>query len=273
MNIFELPKNSDFEKILKKNLEHTNPLEMKEKEVGSKKMMFPFWKPVNSEGAETCYDYDSYLSKKEQKIRSAPQNNTGAVKPKSTFKTNANGTIDVKNTYEDNTIVGKMNGLITKINSTNLTDNTGVVKSQSEDMPKGKIKPQITQDGLETSTDVTSHAAKPKGDNVGIVKPKSEGMPKGTTKIQTTQDGIPTTTKEESFAAKSKGDNVGVVKPKTEDKKVTKVKPTTTTDTTQPTIVEKSNAAKPKGDNVGVVKSQDAFDTNINMVDFTRYMK
>jgi hypothetical protein len=273
MNKFELPKNSDFEKILKKNLEYTNPLEMKQKEVSGKKTIFPFWKPVDSEGAEVFYDYDAYLSKKEQKLRSAPKDNTGAVKPKSTFKTNANGSIDVKDTYEDNSIIGKMNGLITKMNNTNLSDKTGVVKPQAEDMSKGTVKPQTTQDGIETTVKTDSNAAKPKGDNVGVVKPKSEGMPKNTTKPITTQDGIPTTVKEESFAAKPKGDNVGTVKPKTEDKKVKKVKPTTTSDTTEPVIVEKSNAAKPKGDNVGVVKPQASFDVNANMVDFTRYMK
>lgn len=273
MNKFELPTNSDFEKILEKNIKHTNPLEMKEQEVSGTKTLFPFWKPVDSEGAEVFYDYAAYLSKKEQQLRKSPENNTGAVKPKSTFKTTANGSIDVKDSYEDNTIVGKMNDLVNKLNNTDLGDKTGVVKSQSDNISSGKTKPITTQSGIETTVKETSHADKPKVDNVGAVKPKAEGMPNSNVKPQTTQDGIPTTVKQDSFADKPKGNNAGAVKPKTEDKKVKTATPSTKNDTTNPVTAETSHAHKPKGDNVGVVKPQSAFDVNTNMVDFSRFMK
>lgn len=273
MKQFELPSNDDFEKILEKNIKHTNPLEMKEKEVSGEKTLFPFWKPVESEGADTFYDYQAYLDKKEKKLRGkSPKDKVGVVKPASTFKTNANGSIDVKDSYEDYSIVGQMQGLINKMNGTELADKTGVVSPASEAMPKKSDS--LTQGGLPTETEVKdSKADKPKGDNVGAVKPKSEGMPKGKVEPITTQDGIVTKVEEESHADKPKGDNVGAVKPKSEDKVAKKAKAKTKSEGGEAEVEEESHAAKPKGDNVGVVKPKSDISVNTNGIDFSRFMK
>jgi hypothetical protein len=209
MKKFELPNNDDVEKILMKNLKHTNPLEMKEKEVSGEKTLFPFWTPVKHDGAETFHDYQEYLTKKDKKLRG---DKVGIVEPKSTFKTNANGSIEVKNSYEDYSIIGQMQSVVDKINDTDLGDNTGVVKATTEAMPKKKTD-AITTNVTTAEYEEESNAAKPKGDKVGIVKPKGEGMPTKKVAPITKSEVIEQEVEEESNAAKPKGDNVGVVKP------------------------------------------------------------
>jgi hypothetical protein len=254
MKKFELPTNDDFESILKKNLDHTKPLEMKQKEVNGTKSLFPFWTPVANGGADVFYDPEDYLSKKDKELRKL-KDNTGAVEPKSEFKTTKNGTIDVKDSYEDYTIIGKMQKLIGKINGDELDDKVGVVKPKTEDMPSKKTKPETTFDNKVEKVETTSHAASPKGDKDAIVKPKTEDMPSKKTAQVTKQDNVkinPVETK--SHAASPKGDKVGIVKPKTEDMPEKKTTPVTKQDGTVNPVETKSHAASPKGDKVGIVK-------------------
>lgn len=170
MNKFELPTNADVEKIMETNLKNTKPLEMKEKYVNGTRSLFPFWKPVKSEGAEVFYDYKSYLSKKEHTIRTSQDNNIGVVKPKSTFKSDVNGTSEINDTYEDNTIIGKMSNLVNKLHNTELGDNSGVVKSHSTFTSSNKTTPSTTKVEQNNLKEI-SHADTPKSDKVGVVKP------------------------------------------------------------------------------------------------------
>lgn len=266
-----MPTNDDFESILKKNLNHTKPLEMKQKEVNGTKSLFPFWTPVDNGGADVFYDPEEYLSKKDKAMRDL-KDNTGIVEPTSEFKTTKNGTIEVTDSYEDYTIVGKMQKLIDKMNGNGLDDKTGVVTVTTENMPKKTTKIQSEFDNDIKEVKTKSHAASPKGDKVGIVKPKTEDMPTKKTTQQTKQDGKVNPVETKSHAASPKGDKVGVVKLKTEDMLTKKATPKTSNDKIESKVDVDSNAAKPKGDNVGIVKPKSDVNVAPSGINFDKYM-
>lgn len=269
MSKFELPTNELFEKMIKTNMDHTKPLEMKEKKGIDGKKIFPFWTPVTNNGIETYASYEDYLSEKDKKLRSMElSDNTGIVKANSEFKTVVTDTakstkIEYKETnvnYEDNSIMGIMQKFIKKINSGNPEDNTGIVKPKAEFKTTVKngddVKtttdelgvpsiPKMPEQAIKNTTDtvvkVDSNAQKPKGDLVGIVKPKAEV----TTKV-TKSNGVTTTIKQE----------IGVPIMKKEKGQVTDLN-------VSAEVTVDSNAANPKGDLVGVVKPKSDFKTNL----------
>ena len=200
MSKFELPTNELFEKMIKTNMDHTKPLEMKEKKGMDGKKIFPFWTPVTNDGIETYASYDEYLSEKDKKLRSMElSDNTGVVKPASEFTTvttdsTKNTKIEYKETnvnYEDNSIMSIMKKFIKQINNEKDDDNTGIVKPKAEfkttvkngsDVKSSTVElatpsiPKMPANAIKSTTDtivkVDSNAANPKGDLVGIVKSK-----------------------------------------------------------------------------------------------------
>jgi hypothetical protein len=256
MSRYEMPTNDMFEKMLKQNLDHTKPLEMREKKLMDGKALFPFWTPVANDGVENFTDYKDYLTEKDKKKRDLELNDqTGIVKPNSEFKTVGDKTKETTVDYEDNSIMGIMQKFIKNINHGEWEDNTGVVKPTTEfkttvngdtvttktvsvavpkiaNIPANAIKTDTT-----TKTKVDSNAAKPKGDLVGIVKPSNAF----TTTTVTKWDGSTTTVKQEIGVPIIKKDGGQIVELKSEAE-----------------VKVDSNAAKPKGDLVGVVKAKDA---------------
>ena len=111
-NNYEMPTNEDFEDLLQENLKVTKPLEMKEKEVGGMKQLFPFWNPVEPEGVH--YSPDSYLNAKQKKER------------------------EMKG---EKNMVQKMEDIIGKINNTQMVDMTDAVKAPKNEIfyPKSHI--------------------------------------------------------------------------------------------------------------------------------------
>ena len=213
MSKFELPTNELFEKMIKTNMDHTKPLEMKEKKGMDGKKIFPFWTPVTNDGIETYASYDEYLSEKDKKLRSMELGDkTGIVKSASEFKTV--GTDSTKETnidYEDNSIMSIMKKFVKQINGEKDEDNTGIVKPKAEFKTTVKngdnVKtttvelatpniPKMPEQAIKNTTDtvvkIDSNAANPKGDLVGIVKPKAE-----VTTSVTKSNGVTTTVKQE----------------------------------------------------------------------------
>lgn len=191
MSKYEMPTNDMFEKMLKQNLDHTKPLEMREKKLMDGKALFPFWTPVANDGVENFTDYKDYLSEKDKKKRDLELNDqTGIVKPNSEFKTVGDKTKETTVDYEDNSIMGIMQKFIKNINHGEWEDNTGVVK------PTTEFKTTVNGDTVTTKT-------------VSVAVPKIANIPANAIKTDTT-----TKTKVDSNAAKPKGDLVGVVKAK-----------------------------------------------------------
>jgi len=256
MSKFDMPNNEDFEKMLKKNIEHTKPLEMKEKTVGDKKYLFPFWKPVKSDGAEHFSDYKEYLNNRDKAVREG-KDLTGIVKPKTE-----------RESYEDYSIVTNIQNMIKQANG--MDDQTGIVKPQAEDMPSNNTNQVTEWDSTTNNTTVEKSTGSETG--VGAVKPQSEDMPKTNNDQVTDWDSTDEENKIVEKAAKSKT-GVGSVKPQSEDM------PKGTTDqvtqydgrVSEPTV--NSNADKPKEDNVGVVNPSADFKMELPKgIDFSRYM-
>ena len=259
MSKFELPTNELFEKMIKTNMDHTKPLEMKEKKGMDGKKIFPFWTPVTNDGIETYASYDEYLSEKDKKLRSMELGDkTGIVKSASEFKTV--GTDSTKETnidYEDNSIMSIMKKFVKQINGEKDEDNTGIVKPKAEFKTTVKngdnVKtttvelatpniPKMPEQAIKNTTDtvvkIDSNAAKPKGDLVGIVKPKAE-----VTTSVTKSNGVTTTVKQE----------IGVPIIKMEKGQIIDLNASAK-------VTVDSKAANPKGDLVGIVKAKDAFE-------------
>lgn len=259
MSKFELPTNELFEKMIKTNMDHTKPLEMKEKKGMDGKKIFPFWTPVTNDGIETYASYDEYLSEKDKKLRSMELGDkTGIVKSASEFKTV--GTDSTKETnidYEDNSIMSIMKKFVKQINGEKDEDNTGIVKPKAEFKTTVKngdnVKtttvelatpniPKMPEQAIKNTTDtvvkIDSNAANPKGDLVGIVKPKAE-----VTTSVTKSNGVTTTVKQE----------IGVPIIKMEKGQIIDLNSSVK-------VTVDSKAANPKGDLVGIVKAKDAFE-------------
>ena len=259
MSKFELPTNELFEKMIKTNMDHTKPLEMKEKKGMDGKKIFPFWTPVTNDGIETYASYDEYLSEKDKKLRSMELGDkTGIVKSASEFKTV--GTDSTKETnidYEDNSIMSIMKKFVKQINGEKDEDNTGIVKPKAEFKTTVKngdnVKtttvelatpniPKMPEQAIKNTTDtvvkIDSNAANPKGDLVGIVKPKAE-----VTTSVTKSNGVTTTVKQE----------IGVPIIKMEKGQIIDLNASAK-------VTVDSKAANPKGDLVGIVKAKDAFE-------------
>lgn len=259
MSKFELPTNELFEKMIKTNMDHTKPLEMKEKKGMDGKKIFPFWTPVTNDGIETYASYDEYLSEKDKKLRSMELGDkTGIVKSASEFKTV--GTDSTKETnidYEDNSIMSIMKKFVKQINGEKDEDNTGIVKPKAEFKTTVKngdnVKtttvelatpniPKMPEQAIKNTTDtvvkIDSNAANPKGDLVGIVKPKAE-----VTTSVTKSNGVTTTVKQE----------IGVPIIKMEKGQIIDLN-------SSAKVTVDSKAANPKGDLVRIVKAKDAFE-------------
>lgn len=194
---FELPTNTDLEKILKKNTEHTNPLELKGyKTDDGKDKVFPFWTPVKDSGGVTSVDYTDYWDNKDKAVK-GKKDKVGSVTP-----------MDASKSYENVSLLDKIKGLIQNQHS-EMNDNSGVIEKKSENMDVTKSsKPDVVNKVDEPMTPVVDMADKAKvgkkeSGNMGAVKPK-EDM------------GTQTKTDVTKGSGKAKGDNVGVVKqPKT----------------------------------------------------------
>jgi len=227
---YELPTNTDLEAVLNKNLDHINPVEMREKEVSGKKMLFPFWVPVKDAEGISFTDYKKYLSGKEKALDiKAQKDKVGIVQPKKETKS-----------YEDDNIIDRIEGIINKHNKTSLSDNTGSVKVVKNDLKDTKTNKQVTNNKVGAIKTEVEKSAKAPASKVGVVKPKSEGMPTGTkTKIIDNKVGKPTKVEVDKSAKSKTG--VGAVKPKAEMGKQTKVDVT-------------DGSKKSTGENVGVVK-------------------
>jgi len=227
---YELPTNTDLEAVLNKNLDHINPVEMREKEVSGKKMLFPFWVPVKDAEGISFTDYKKYLSGKEKALDiKAQKDKVGIVQPKKETKS-----------YEDDNIIDRIEGIINKHNKTSLSDNTGSVKVVKNDLKDTKTNKQVTNNKVGAIKTEVEKSAKAPASKVGVVKPKSEGMPTGTkTKIIDNKVGKPTKVEVDKSAKSKTG--VGAVKPKAEIGKQTKVDVT-------------DGSKKSTGENVGVVK-------------------
>jgi hypothetical protein len=245
--------------MIKTNMDHTKPLEMKEKKGMDGKKIFPFWTPVTNDGIETYASYDEYLSEKDKKLRSMELGDkTGIVKSASEFKTV--GTDSTKETnidYEDNSIMSIMKKFVKQINGEKDEDNTGIVKPKAEFKTTVKngdnVKtttvelatpniPKMPEQAIKNTTDtvvkIDSNAANPKGDLVGIVKPKAE-----VTTSVTKSNGVTTTVKQE----------IGVPIIKMEKGQIIDLNASAK-------VTVDSKAANPKGDLVGIVKAKDAFE-------------
>jgi len=198
---FGLPTNTDLEKVLKKNTEHTNPLEIKGY-VGEngKEQMFPFWRPVKDDGMVVSTDYQMYWDKKDKVVH------------KMKNKENAKSPTEALKTFQDTSLLDKIKGLINSQKSSELHDNSGAVSAPANDMKNtSSTKPVTTVIAdvpMEPVVEKAKAAKVPKGEkgNMGAVQPKSD---MGT-------QAMPNMTKD---SKKPKGDNVGAVKPKEENMK------------------------------------------------------
>jgi hypothetical protein len=234
-NNYEMPTNEEFEDLLQDNLQTLKPLELKEKEVGGEKKLFPFWNSVEPE--EVHYSPESYLNAKQKKERSMDSG--------------------------DN-LVNRMEDIMGKMKNTQMVDMTDAVKPKANELTSTTTTQQVTEwdATAEMQTDVETNAAKPKGDNVGAVKPKEADMGNTSTTQQVTEWDATAEmqTDVKSNAAAPKGDNVGAVKPQEADMSNTSTteKVTEWDATAENAINVDSNAAKPKGDNVGAVKPKEA---------------
>lgn len=269
---YELPTNTDLEAVLSKNLDHINPVEMREKEVSGKKTLFPFWVPVKDAEGISFTDYKKYLSGKEKALDiKAQKDKVGIVQPKKENKS-----------YEEDNIIDRIEGIINKHNKTSLSDNTGAVKVVKNDLKDTKTNKQVIDNKVGEIKSEVEKSAKAPASKVGVVKPKSEGMPAGTkSQIIDNKVGKPTEAKVDKSAKsktgvgavqtksdmgkqtkfditagskKSTGENVGVVKPKSVnmDTKTSKQVTVNKVDKAVEPKVEK--AGKPSGDKVGSVK-------------------
>lgn len=253
-----MPTNEEFEAMITKNINYTKPLEMKEKQVGDAKYLFPFWKPIANDGADVFHDYKEYLDNKQKAVRNSDL--TGIVKPKTD-----------RETYEDKSYLEKMRDMMT-IN-TDIKDNTGIVKPVTDDTVPTKTIEQVTDLDNTAKNDLVVEKSAKSETGVGAVKPQSADMPKGTTKQVTSSEiGVtnPTVT---SNAQKAKEDNVGIVKPVASDMPKGTSKQVTSSEigVTEPTVT--SNAQKAKENNVGIVKPQNSLNLDLPKgIDFSKYM-
>jgi len=224
-NNYEMPNNEDYEDLLQENLKTIKPLELKEKEVGGHKQLFPFWNVVEPE--EVHYTPESYLSAKQKKERS--------------MKGEGN-------------LVDRMEDVMGKMKNTQMVDMTDAVKPLKNDLSATASAKQVTEwdATAEMQTDVKSNADKPKKDNVGAVKPTEADMGKTATTKQVTEwdstKAMDSVVK--SDAATPPKDNVGAVKPKEADMSATATtKQVTEWDSTKVDTPKKSKSklAEPYG--------------------------
>ena len=253
MSKFEMPNNEDFENMLKKNLEHTNPLKMKEKQVADKNYLFPFWTPVKSDGAETFYGHLSNRNKE-----TSDKDLTGIIKIKKE-----------RESYEDPDFVTNLQNMMKNMNG--LNDNTGAVKPKAENMPTGTTE-KVTEYDSTTGSKSQVNKSTNSETGVGAVKPTSEDMPKGTNDQVTNWDSTEDNGEKVEKSAKSKT-GVGAVTPQSEDMPNGTKEQITNHNGTQGEVEVKSMADDPKGDNVGAVKPSSEFKMELPKgIDFSRYM-
>jgi hypothetical protein len=250
-NPYELPTNTDLEKVLKKNLDHINPVEMKEKTVDGKKMLFPFWTPVGDSAGNTFTDPKEYLASKSKQLDiKVKKDNVGVVQPKDATK-------NATKTYEDSSFADKILSIINNHNDSAVYDNSGAVKAISFAMGNTSTSKQVTDNDTTNPKDaVVDKSAKSKT-GVGAVDPKAAGLEKTKTSNQVT-DNDTTDPKDATVdkAAKSKT-GVGAVDPKAFGLEKTKTsKQVTSADTTTPKAATVEKSAKSKT-GVGAVSPKD----------------
>lgn len=166
----ELPTENEIAEILKKNLEYTNPLEIRGGKIDSEKKLFPFWSPVKGDGIVVEYDYTDYLDKRNSALRE--MNKVGSIKPSSAFtvkKTELNNFTR----FEDHTIATKVSNAINKFKQCELKDNTGIVKVKPNELKATKTSKKEIK--TETAPDVkVEKAAKSKEPTVNMIKSKAD---------------------------------------------------------------------------------------------------
>ena len=252
-NPFELPTNTDLEKVLKKNFDTINPVEMKEiKGADGSKKLFPFWTPVKDAGGTTFTDVSSFLSGKEKALDiKDKKDNVGVVQPK-----------DAGKTYEDVSLLDKISNLINSHNGSQPFDNSGAVKAISEKMDNTSTDKVVTDNNAGEAKEVKVEKSADAKTGVGAVTPKSENMPTKTAKPETTNVvGEPKATVEKAAKAKvGKGEkgNMGAVKPQDGMGKQN-----------MPDMTKGSEKAK--GGNVGAVKPTSETKANPTDINFDKY--
>lgn len=287
---YELPTNTDLEKVLSQNLDQINPVEMREKEVNGNKTLFPFWVPVKDAEGISFTDYKKYLTGKEKALDiKAKKDQVGIVQPKKESKS-----------YEDDNIIDKIEGIINKHNKTSPFDNSGAVKVVKNDLTDTKTSKQVINNKVGVNKVEVDKSAKAPASKVGVVKPKSEGMPTGTkSKIIDNKVGEPAKV-EVDKSAKSKtgvgavtpkadlgkqnkvdvtdgskkatGENVGAVKPKSEKMDTKTSKQVTVNKADKVVEPEVEKAGKPSGDKVGSVKApKSEVKANPQGINFDKY--
>jgi len=302
---YELPTNTDLEKVLKKNLDHINPVEMREKEINGNKTLFPFWTPVKDAEGVSFTDYKKYLSGREKTLDiRAKKEQVGIVQPKKEGKS-----------YEDDNIIDKIDSIINKHNGSSPFDNSGVVKVVKNAMDGTKTSKQVIDNsvgepkkvevdksaksktgvgavtpkadmGKQTALDITKPSTTQKAtsttktqiiDNkVGVVKAEVNKSAKSKTGVGAVQPKVdmPAQTKVDVTAGSKKvtGEKVGVVKPKTEKMTADTSKQVTDNKVDKPVEPKVEKAGKPSGDKVGVVKPKaDMGKQNVGNLNFDKY--
>jgi len=202
-NPFELPSNTDLEKVLGKNLDHTNPLEMKSYTNDGKTKLFPFWTPVKDPTVDAD-DYKSYWDKKDKALDVKKKDDkVGVVQPK-----------DASKSYESNDLLDRIKGLIKKQNNEKTVDKSGAVNAHSENMKDTSTsKPDVVNKvdvPMEPVVDKPSTPKVPKKEKgeMGAVQPKAD---MGT-------QNVPGEPKSDKVKKSEKG-QMGVVKPPKNDVK------------------------------------------------------
>lgn len=240
-NPYELPTNAQLEDVLKKNTDHTNPLEMKNIKTDSGNKLFPFWVPVKDPEIEAD-EFKQYQDTKAKALDiKMKKDNVGIVQPKDAFN-NAK-------TYDDSSLLDKVGNLIKDQNGVKVYDNSGVVKASNEQMTSTSTTKQVTDNDVSKAAEPkVEKAAKTAVGKVGVVKAKSD-MPK---------QNIPSVDKKKAPKKEAK---VGVVKAKADMGKQNIPK------------VEKAKAPKAeKGSKVGVVKPKDEMGkSDTSGINFDKY--
>lgn len=240
-NPFELPTNTDLEAVLKKNLDHINPVEMKEKTINGKKTYFPFWTPVNDAAGNTFTDPKEYLATKDKKLNIKPKKDqVGIVQPKDAITSNTK-------TYEDSSFQDKILSIINHHNDSAVYDNSGAVKAISFAMGHTSSSKQVTDNDTTDPKDATVDKSSKSKTGVGAVDPKSAGLDKTKTAKQII-DHDTTNPKDATVDKSTKSKTgVGAVDPKSAGLDKTKTSTQiTNNDTTSPkkATVDKSTKSK-----------------------------
>jgi len=290
---YELPTNTDLEKVLKKNLDNVKPVEIKQYEAGGKNMLFPFWTPVKDAEGVTFTDYKKYLSGKEKRLDiKAKKDQVGVVQPK-----------DPSKTYEEDNIIDKIENIVSKHNGSVPFDNSGAVKVVKNAMDGTKTSKQVTDNRVGEPKEAKVEKSAKSKTGVGAVTPQAD-MGKqtsldvtansstqkstSTTKTQVTDNkvGEPKEVKVEKSAKSKTG--VGAVKPQADMGKQTKVDVTAGSAGTQKSTKTKKQVTDNKVDKpkeatveragakpatgVGAVKPQaDMGKQNVGDLNFDKY--